>query len=158
MRRIILISVIAVLSAGLLEAQPQPPFKKRGMHFNRLEELEKIKIIEALNMDEETTLKFFARRKQHLDEQFKLIEERNFLLDEIQTILGEDKNADEKYFVKKIDQISEIEKKIVKERTSFFDSLDEIFTKEQIAKFILFEYRFKQQVREAAFKRRSQVD
>ena len=58
------IILLLVLFPQIITAQ-QYWSKGRMSGPGRVAELEKIRLIEVLNLDEETTLKFFARRNMH---------------------------------------------------------------------------------------------
>jgi hypothetical protein len=60
----IIILLIVIISVQFIEAQGQRHMFSEKAN-KKIEELEKIKLIEALKMDEETTCKFFSRRSQH---------------------------------------------------------------------------------------------
>ena len=56
---------LIMIFSSLSEAQPEKHKHMFGPS-DKIRELEKIKLIEILDLDEETTLKFFARRNEHL--------------------------------------------------------------------------------------------
>ncbi|MFC2083978.1 hypothetical protein ACFLS9_02885 [Bacteroidota bacterium] len=152
MNRVLPLVLMTFVTANILFAQERDFLRRREMAQNKLEELEKIKIIEILDMDEETTLRFFSRRETHLEQQKKLIEERN---DEIEQL--EDKiraeEFEEEFYKEKIEIILDFEQKAFAARKEFLTSLSDILTTEQIAKLIVFEIKFKREVREAFFRR-----
>ncbi len=138
---------LSLIFSALVTAQPQG----RMRAFQKMEELKKIKLIETLQMDEETSIKFFSRRSAHI----KKIDELNELKDKqigiIEELLkdkksGSLKKATEDYF--------QIIDRIHKERQNFLNSVSDILTEEQIAKFIVFEERFRSQVNELLLKER----
>jgi len=53
--------LLFISAYSFAQIENKPPHHMR----ERLSQLEKIKLIETLEMDEETTLKFFARRNEH---------------------------------------------------------------------------------------------
>src|SRR4030066_465995 len=52
----------------------------------KFEQLEKIKLIETLEMDEETTLRFFARRSEHRKQQDEIQEKIRQKIDNLDVI------------------------------------------------------------------------
>ena len=52
----------------------------------KFEQLEKIKIIETLEMDEETTLRFFARKSEHQKQQEEIQEKIRSKIDNLEVI------------------------------------------------------------------------
>ncbi len=113
----------------------------------RFEQMEKLKLIEVLNLNETVTLKFFARRGESMERMKKLAQQREDLMEEIEQKFkkGEYENND-KYYKAKIDKVLEFESKMLEERKSFIYSLDDILTKEQILQFVIFEFRVKREI------------
>lgn len=125
----------------------QKNHEKNHRRFSKkFEELEKIKLLETLNLDEATTLKFFARRNESRNKIESLNKESVNNYNELESILSDDNgysNLDEL-----ISRKLEIESQIINEKAKFLKSLNNILTKEQILKFILFERKFKKNVRD----------
>jgi Spy/CpxP family protein refolding chaperone len=121
----------------------------------KIEQLEKIKIIEELNLDEETILIFFAKRNQHRENQKLLIERKENLFKN----LNKSFNSDDKVnYNDKLNEIFNIEKKMLTQREEFFNSLSSILTPKQIVQLNVFEFKFRNEVRNQfikAGKRRS---
>ena len=69
MRYILLFVAILFLFDGAVNAQPGPgkgKFRNRGGDpLKKFEQLEKVKLIEYLDLDEATMLKLFSRRSDH---------------------------------------------------------------------------------------------
>jgi hypothetical protein len=113
-----------------------------------------VKLIEALQMDEETSVRFFVRRNEHrlkvkeindkLDEQLKSIEQK------ISAV--KDDNSPE--LKRLIDDYLSYHQKLADERNRFINSLNDILTTKQIAKLTLFERRFKEEIRDVLFQKR----
>lgn len=72
--------------------------------FKKIEELEKIKLIEALGLNEQTTLKFFARRSENRSKQGKLMQEASKLLDQMDIIVKKDTSNNNPEYKKLIEQ------------------------------------------------------
>ena len=120
---------------------------REGMRKGRLAELEKIKLIETLQMDEETTLRFFSRRSEHMQDQKKVMKERKELLQELEIkFKNEEKLTDEEYQAK-LDKLIQSERIMLENRTKFFNSLSDILNYEQMAKLAVFEFSFMKEVR-----------
>ncbi len=146
LKYLLLFSVLFYFNAY---SQMGPP---RGRE--RLEQLEKIKLIEVLKMDEETTLRFFARRtemKSKIDELNKNADE---LLKEMETMMKDEDDVDEAALKSKIDEWKKIQSEIERTKSEFIDSLYDILTTEQIAKMIIFEKRFRDELRRVLIKDR----
>jgi len=119
---------------------------KWGRHEGRLKELEQVKLIETLDLDEETTLRFFSRRNEYLDQQKEIIKQREEVITNIESKLSEGTETD---YLELVDQVVSFELKMLNLRKSFLNSLTDIFTQEEIAKFLVFQVKFKREVRDA---------
>lgn len=118
----------------------------------RIEELEKLKLLEVLDLNEKTMLQFFSRRKEFNDNLQKLENERNDKLNTIQDMIY-DKTGDKDY-KKVISDILNIDERINKTKEEYIISLDGMLTNEQIAKLFLFERNFKMEIKEIILKHR----
>lgn len=131
----------------------------RGNHFgfekqNRIKELEKLKLIETLNMDEETSIRFFARRNEHMRNQRELNEKKENLLRSMENIFDDQSDDEKKELIKtKIKEILDLENEMASERATFLNSLAEILTAEQIAKMLAFELKFRDEIRNLLIQR-----
>ncbi|HPN37659.1 MAG TPA: hypothetical protein PL041_04600 [Melioribacteraceae bacterium] len=142
--------LIIIYSSLILEAQPRrdddpPP----PIPFKKLQQFEKAKLIEILDMDENTSIKFFARRNESMNRFMKLATQRDALIDEIEAKLNKEKGEDlDKFYKHSIERLMEIENKMLDERKSFINTLDDILTKEQIMKFVIFDFRLKREIKD----------
>lgn len=113
----------------------------------RLEQLEKIKLIEILNLDEETSLKFFARKNSFENENRNLFKSREKILSEFGDEVVDGKiDWDQDKIAEKYDEIWEIERKIFDNRMEFYQSLDDLLTPEQRLKLLGFEHQFRREI------------
>jgi hypothetical protein len=128
----------------------EPPQHMR----DKLNQLEKIKLIETLEMDEETTLRFFSRRSEHQTKIEKLIERADEIIKQMELIIKAGRVYTETELKSLIEEANAIHTKTVQSKSDFINSLDDILTTEQIAKLIIFERRFKDELKRAMFKGR----
>ena len=119
----------------------------------KIEQLERIKLIESLQMDEQTTLKFFSRRTEFMGKMKGLTEKQDNLLDKLDKTINSSKSKDDTYYQNKLEQYFDIEQKMLEARKSFMTSLSDILTKEQIAKLIVFQKKFREEVRDILFRK-----
>lgn len=144
--------LIIFISSNLI--LPQNFGKLERHRMNRVDQLERIKLIESLNLSEEQSIRFFARRNEHRKE-IELIEKKiEDQLLELETILnsGEIKEAS----LKKLnEEILANREKIETKRKQFIYSLNDILTTEQISKLLLFERRFREQIKDLILKKRN---
>ena len=155
MKRLIFIITVLLFFALTVNAQ-QGRGQMRGMKFrDKIEQLEKVKLIEVLNLDEETTLRFFARQNKNRDENLELMDQKDKLVDLLKEHFtsGADLPKGET-FESLNNKIGEIEKKIISKRISFLNSLKDILTEEQISKLIVFESTFRREIRDMILDKR----
>lgn len=120
----------------------------------KFEQLEKIKLIETLELDEETTLRFFARRTEHRKQldaiQFNIQQKIENL--DVSFKSGRAVTVDE--IKSNISEINNLELQFEQKRIDFINSLSDILSYEQIAKFMVFEKQFRNEVRKLIMKER----
>lgn len=138
------LSLITLIFVTPLFAQGNEGPEPWGRMGGKIQQLEKIKIIEELNMDEETTLKFFSRRTEHRKNQKSLIEKKNELLEDINKSLNSEDNIKYK---EKAEEIFGIEQEMLSKREKFFNSLVDILSEKQMVQLIVFEFNFRNEMR-----------
>ena len=152
MKKLLLIIFTLIVLTSI--AYPQQMKERKMKNMEKLEQLEKIKLIESLDMDEDTSIRFFARR----NESKRKIQELEKKTDDIIFELEKSFNSEDKYQDEKQKQlISEMLKNreaIEMKRNQFIKSLDDILSTEQIAKLIVFEKRFREEIRNVLFDRK----
>ena len=121
---------------------------------DKLNQLEKIKLIEVLEMDEETTLRFFSRRNENHTKIDKLAKRSDEIITQMEVIFKAGKVYTEEELKSLIVEANTIHSEIVQTKSDFINSLDDILTTDQIAKLIIFERRFKDELKRAMFKGR----
>ncbi|PJA97985.1 MAG: hypothetical protein CO128_09725 [Ignavibacteriales bacterium CG_4_9_14_3_um_filter_30_11] len=145
-----LIFIIIVLFIPSLIAQNKMKIHKDQM--NKFEQLEKLKLIEVLNLDEETTLRFFARLNEHRKKMEGLKKEADNILDKMNELINDkDKKAE---LNKNINSYLALGEKVTSTRSEFINSLRDILTEEQITKFLIFEMKFREDIKGMLFKMR----
>jgi hypothetical protein len=120
----------------------------------KFEQLEKIKLIETLELDEETTLRFFARRSEHRKQQDEIQQTIQQKIDDLDVIFKSGRVAAADEIKKSINEINELQLKFDKNRMEFINSLSDIMSYEQIAKLMIFEKRFRNELRKLIIKER----
>jgi hypothetical protein len=122
-----------------------------GKMSGKIEQLEKIKLIEELDLSEETTLRFFARRNEHRDGLRLLLEKKKLLYSELSDVVN---SNDDSNLKENTDKILQIEEEMILERKKFIESLHDILTEKQIAQLVLFEFNFRKEMRHQFMKQR----
>lgn len=113
----------------------------------KFEELENIKLIETLQMDEETTLRFFSRKSEQKLQQEEIREKIKSNIDNLEVILKSGRAITTEDLKSKINEINNLELQLEKNKIEFLNSLSDILSYEQIAELIIFEKRFRNEVR-----------
>ena len=139
-----LIIFLIFLSSNLIFSQRF--MEEGGWHLKggKIEQLEKIKLIEVLQLDEETTLKFFSRRNLHQQSQKHIILQRDSILTKLADQFNSENKTDYKIGIEKI---LKIDKELLDDREKFLRSLNDLLSAEQIAKLLVFEIRFRSEIR-----------
>lgn len=144
MKKLIFLSIMLFIISGLAFSQNRDKRYLKGN--SKIEQLEKIKLIEALEMNEETTLKFFSRRAEHRKEMQSLQESADEKLDELKELL-ENSETPDNILKQKLDSYLMIEKNINDSRNDFLLSLTDILSFRQISRLIIFERSFKRELK-----------
>lgn len=153
MKNLILILAVLIIYSVSINAQDRGMMPGDRGSLKKIEQLEKAKLIDLLNLDENTAIKFFARRNEFNKKQHQIFEERGDLLKSMESDLSQGKNFDEKYYKDFLSKLNDLEKRMVKEKKEFLDSLTDLLSVEQIAKFTVFEYKFRREIRESLMNR-----
>ncbi len=152
MKKIILTVIMLVFFSGMNYSQ-RGKWKNEELK-GRFEQLEKIKLIETLEMDEETTLRFFSRKAEHKKVQEKVQLQIENKINELELIFKSGKVTTNEEMKHKIDEINSMEIQLEKNRAEFISSLSDILSYDQIAKLVIFERNFKDEIRKLIFKER----
>lgn len=143
--------VLAVLLGGWAFAQGGPPRHERFRE--RIDQLEKIKLLEVLDLDEETSIRFFSRRGEHKDAMHAIQEEMHAHVEVMKEALESgDLSSNSPEYTALIQQHVNIIKKLSTERDRFFQSISEILTPEQVVKVIVFEKKIQEEIKKFIFK------
>jgi gas vesicle protein len=124
---------------------------------DKIEALERIKLLETLDMDEETALKFFARRNEHMERMKVLMDEVDTQFNKIKNKISATKDDNDPELKKLVDSYLATHKKMDEEREGFFNSLSDILTYKQLAELTLFERRFREEIRDMLFHKKRRM-
>jgi hypothetical protein len=103
-------------------------------------------LIEELQLDEETSIRFFARYNKQMEAIREIERQRNTITNQLRELVRSNTSANEidaavKNYVKLEGQSADVHAK-------FVEGLKEIFTPKQIAEYLIFEQNFNQNLRE----------
>lgn len=135
---------LTIVSIGSLFAQY--PMQGPGPGAERIEQFKKIRLMEVLQMDEETSLKFFARYNKHQSEMRELELKRNSLVDQLELMRKRDIAEGE--FQKVIRELRGIGADAHQSRERYLDDISKQLTPKQFTDYIVFEQRFLVNLRE----------
>lgn len=122
--------------------------EERGMkHRGKLEQLEKIKLIEALDLDEETSIRFFSRRNESRKEIQELEIRTDDIIAELEKSFNNGDKSKDDLQKRLTSDLLKTRESIETKRNQFINSLNDILTTEQIAKLIVFEKKFRDEIR-----------
>ena len=152
MNKVIITTLVLIILASI--SYPQKMREKMMKNKGKLEQLEKVKLIEALDLDEETAIRFFARRKDSRNEIDKKKKKSDDLLFKLESSFqSNEKNQEEKQR-QMISEFLKTSESIESKRNQFISSLKDILTTEQISKLIVFEKRFRDEIRNVLLDKR----
>jgi hypothetical protein len=151
MKNVLIIVVSIFVLTCLTFSQPDRDrmMKNKG----KLEQLEKIKLIEALDLNEDTAVRFFARRNDSRKEVGNLedkIDELMFQLEDSFDLTDKNTESNQKQM---LNEILSLRENIEQKRSLFAKSLTDILTTEQICKYIVFEKKFRDEIRDVLLKK-----
>lgn len=145
------ISLIIVLLILFIPFSNIAQDKKRDKKFEKLEKLERKKITEILGMDENSANQFFEKRENHKTKMKELNKKLDDNYDELEKYSENNKNVNSKELINNYLLLSE---EISKERRNYFLFLRETLDDEKFIKLLVFEKKFRDEVRSALFKSR----
>lgn len=143
--RTVVFAVFLALPASLVAQPPGRPGDQRP--FERIEQLRKVRLIEMLELNEDQSIRYFARMNEHDLARRDLMKEKGDALDRIERLVRN--KAEEKEFEQAFEDVTSIEDRLIADQRKFFAGLSDILTPQQRGKMILFERRFEKELREA---------
>ena len=152
MNKFFLVGIVVLFALSI--SYPQKMREKMLQKKEKLEQLEKVKLIEALDLNEDAAVKFFSRRNESRNEIEYLEQKADDLLVEIEKSFNDDQKSVEGKQKQMISDFLTTRELIDQKRHEFIKSLDDILTTEQICKLIVFEKKFKDEIRSLLLDRR----
>ncbi len=151
MRIGLVLTLFLMLSVPFVSNAQNRMEKMMHKRMGRLLRLEQMKLIDLLDLDETTAVKLFARRKENLEKQHKLMDVKSDYLTALRkAIRKKDSTACDSL----VSKVLNVEKEITDNRAKFIRSLSDILSKEQIAKLVLFEANLKKELKRYLMHRR----
>ena len=131
--------------AAALPAQPR--HGDRSQWPDRIESYKKVRMLEALKLEEDQSVKFVSRYDKHQEIMRGFDKQRNDLIDNLDSLSRS--GAADAQFDDIYGSLMDIDKKIAGERQKFLSELKEILSNKQIAVYIVFERNFIKELRQA---------
>lgn len=141
--RILVVLVLAVISVCSVSFSQPGPGRMRAAE--RVEQFKHLRMIEALKLDDETSVRFFTKYNRHEEIVRDINKQRNGLLDELQGM--RESGAKDADLEKILNELLALDTKHAEERGRFADDLKSVLTTGQIADLLLFERNFTRNVR-----------
>jgi hypothetical protein len=141
---LLVFSGMAMLFVTLSAQETQPPVQ--GKAAERVEQFKKIRMMEVLGMDEQTSIKFFARYNKNAEVMKELRQKQIQALTQIQN-LRKNKASDNDY-AKVITDLRSLEEQVNQTKSKYIDDLKDVLTNKQLAEYLVFELRFQQNLRD----------
>ena len=138
------IAGVAILFASVAAQDAQPPVQ--GKAAERVEQYKKIRMLEVLGLDEQSSIKFFARYNKNHEVMKDLRQKQVQILARIQN-LRKNKASDDEY-AKVVSDLRSLEDQVNQTRSKYVDDLKDVLTNKQLAEYLVFELRFQQNLRE----------
>ena len=143
--RLTLIITLALFAfASPLAAQDPLPLE--GPAAERIEQYKKIRMMEFLKLDEETSIRFFSRYNRFVEELKALNDRKNAYIDELQVLVR--REASDREFQKQFDQLEALGAETVEIRNQYLDDLSALLPPEKVAAYIVFERNFYRNLRD----------
>ena len=137
---------IMFLSVTMVIGQPEQAVVKEKKE--KMEMMMAWKLTEHLKLTNEEAEKFFPRFREHRETMDAFTDKEKILNAEIKEKIERGDALSNNDLDKLLDELSELERKRIKEKKSFIDGLEGHLNNVQRAKLIGFEHRFRKDVRE----------
>ena len=120
-----------------------PGFQSRRIEQRKkIEEFQKNKLIETLDLSEEDAIRFFTIYNDHQKKIFSLQEDRDKLIDQLEKLTRTESRTNEVKLKELLNKLEEIEREIFKARQEFHINIQNAISTEKFAKYIVFEREF----------------
>ena len=143
-----LVSASLVVTAMVAVAQqndPQGP-PMRGPAAERVEQWRKVRLIELLKLDDESSIRFFNRYNKHQEELQDIQQKREELLRQLGSF--QRSNAADEEIEKTLQDFRALDGKMIEARDRYWKDIRTVLTVKQFARYVIFENTFNRQLRE----------
>ena len=113
----------------------------------RVESLKKVRMMESLKLDENQSVKLFARYNNHREMMHALENESKDLFDKLESQIKA--NASDAEFNQTFNALFDLDRKKFEARSKFINDLRDVLTTKQVAEYVAFERNFARDLRQA---------
>lgn len=142
----LLLTVILALFAFTTPVAAQEALPFEGPAAERIEQYKKIRLMEFLKLDEETSIRFFSRYNRFVEDLKALNDRKNAHIDELQVLVRRD--GGERDFQKQFDQLEALGDESIELRKQYLDDLSALLPTKKVAAYIVFERNFYRNLRD----------
>jgi hypothetical protein len=150
-----LLFLFVLILIGNLFAQR---WEMRENQRKRIEELKKVKLIEALDLSEDESTKFFALYNEHQKKVRAIQKERDDVLDQLEKLTKSEAKFQSKKFEELQKRLFELEQELFRNRQEFIISLNNVLSPYKIAKFLVFEREFMRELNRLIMRGRNRMN
>ncbi|MBI3112265.1 MAG: hypothetical protein HYZ01_11905 [Ignavibacteriales bacterium] len=144
----LLIAALLVCSVSLAQrrggAPDQDSMRRPGAE--RVEQFKKLRLMEVLQLDEEASIRFFARYNKHEAAMREIRQKQLEFIQQIQSLRRS--QAPDVDYQRVLRELRALEQRLSETKLKYMDELTDILTQKQVAEYIVFEIRFQQNLRE----------
>ena len=144
--RLLCLSIVLILSASQASLVAQDPLPLEGPAAERIEQYKKIRLMDFLKLDEETSIRFFARYNRFVEDLKALNQKKNSYIDELQILVRRD--ASEGEFRNVFDQLDALGGEMMTLRRQYMGEMSELLPTKKVAAYIVFERNFYRNLRD----------
>ena len=137
----IAVAAISMHAVAQDNKNPQP-----GKAYERVEQYKKIRLMEVLNLDEQTSIRFFARYNKNQVILRDLRKKQVEALARVQALRKT--NAADNEYDKIVSDLLSLENQLNEAKAKYVDELKQVLTSKQLAEYLVFETRFQQNLRD----------
>lgn len=144
---LIFLTITLALAQPLPEPEQEEPPPPEREPREWIETLRKVRLIDELRLSEEQITKFFPKLNELKETREQFNQQRRELIDELADLLAKGKKSIEQINAK-LDKLFNLEEEFHKRETVLRKELRKILTPEQQIRFILFQTRFDDELRQ----------
>jgi hypothetical protein len=112
MKKMFLPLIIICLVGSTVIAQNQRRMNKEMRPLQRIEQWEKIKLIETLNLDEETAVRFFTRRRDNQMRVKEILDQRDSAINELENEIKNGSQTNDTFYKDQVNKLISLESRI----------------------------------------------